>query len=69
MTSVSLTFGDRRNTNLDDFRRIVESGIIVEGVVYCLIRERLPQNTVVGIEADEQDAYVCQRTQAKRGEK
>ena len=69
MTSVSLTFGDRRNTNLDNFRRIVESGIIVEGVVYCLIRERLPQNTVVGIEADEQDAYVYQRTQAKRGEK
>lgn len=69
MTSVSLTFADCRTTNLNDFWRIVESRIIVEGVVYCLIRERLPQNTVVGVEADEKDAYVCQRTQVKRGEK
>ena len=56
MTRVSLTFGDCRTTDLDDFWRIVESGIIVEGVVYRLIRERLPQNTIVGVEADEKDA-------------
>jgi hypothetical protein len=69
MTRVSLAFPDCYTTNLDDLWRVVESGIIVEGVVYCLVCERLPQNTVVGVEADEQDAYACQRTQAKRGEK
>ena len=68
MTRVSLAFPDCCTTNLNDFWRAVEGGIIVEGVVYCFIRERLPQNTVVGVEADEEDAYVCQRTQAKRGE-
>jgi len=54
-----------RITDLNDFWCVVESGIIVEGIVDSLVCERLPQNTVVGVKADEKDTCVCQRIQAK----
>lgn len=42
MIWVSLRLAECLTTNLDDFWRVVESRIIVEAVIYCLVRERLP---------------------------